>query len=1366
MDELAQLLGESPAINSVREKLRQLLERQPAGRRLPAMLIQGETGTGKGLVARLVHRMGPRKGGPFVDINCPAIPETLLEAELFGFERGAFTDARRAKPGLFQAAHGGTLFLDEVGLLPGSVQAKLLTAIDERAVRRLGSTQVETVDACIISATNVDLQAALRERRFREDLYHRLAVITLDLPALRDRDRDVLLLAERFLARVCVDYDLPPKHLDAEAQARLLAYAWPGNIRELSNVIERAALFAESSVITGAMLDPLQVESPLPAAPATKVIAVTPEEAMRQHLLAVLEQCEGNISHAAARLGIARNTLYARLEKFGVRGPRPSQPPLGRPSQPHTASTPTPKAPHTHWEQRGITLLRAAVLEPGSVDAWSLTSRALDVVIDKVQTFGGRVEELTPTGLLASFGIDPLDDAPRRAAHAALAIHKAAARAGERTSRAPGIKIGLHVAQLLVGRSESRVDIDADAKRGLRALLDQLLQTIETDETVASTAAVPFLERRFELVPIDDGAGSADQPYRLTGQERRGLGLWGAMTPFVGRHDDIEGLLSRLAAAGRGHGQFVAVVGEPGVGKSRLIWEFTRSSHVDGWLVLEAGAVPYGKATPYLPVIDLLKAYCGIGDRDDQRAIREKVTDKLLALDRAFEVALPAFLTLLDLPVDDRAWQALDPAGRRRRTLDALKRLLLRESQVQPLALVFEDLHWIDSETQALLDGLVDSLASAHLLLLVNYRPEYQHAWGGKTSFSQLRLDALPAESAGELLDALLGDDPGLAPLKQLLVGHGNPFFLEETVRTLVETKALAGERGRYRLTQPIQAIQVAATVQAMLAARIDRLAPEDKHLLQVASVIGKDVPSALLQAIADLPDEALRGGLDHLQAAEFLYETGLFPDFEYSFKHALTHEVTYSGLLHDDRRALHARIVEAIETLHGDRLGEHTERLAHHAVRGELREKAVHYLRQAGGKAAARSAPLDARGWFEQALGVLETLPESPSTLEQAFEIRLELRPVLNLLDEVRRALERLREAEALAERLNDDRRRGRVCAFMTLTHTLLAELDEALVAGTRALEIAGRLGDLRLRLLTTTYLEMPHYYRGDYERVVELATDNLAALPVDWVYEHFGNSMPISIYGRCFLVPSLAELGRFAEATQYEAEALRLAEPTHHAQTVGSTHFAASTLYLLKGDWAKARSLIEHGVAAFRMGNLLFTLPRAVASSAWILAQLGEASEALTRLRESEPLLERQAARGSLGRLGDAYHSLGRAGLLLGRLDEARSLGDRALKYSLSHPGFAAHALHLLGDIATHPDRFDAESGEAYYRHALALAEPRGMRPLVAHCHLGLGKLYRRTGKRQEAQGHLSTATSMYRAMDMRFWLEQAEAEMRKVA
>jgi len=998
----------------------------------------------------------------------------------------------------------------------------------------------------------------------------------------------------------------------------------------------------------------------------------------------------------------------------------------------------------------------------------------LERMMEAVHRYEGTVNQVMGDGIMALFGA-PLahEDHAVRACYAALRMQESVKQYADEVRRSHAavvkIRVGLNSGEVVVRAIGSDLHMDYTAVGQTTHLAARMEQIADPGAIVITPDTLALAEGYFEVkslgpVPVK-GLADAVEVYEVTGagpartrlqaSTRRGL------TRFVGRDAELEQLRRAQQLAGGGHGQVAAIVGEAGVGKSRLVYEFTHSHRMQGWLVLESASVSYGKATSYLPVIDLLKGYFKIQDRDDLREIREKVMGKLLALDESLKPTLPALLALLDVPVDDAAWQALDPGQRRQRTLDAVRRLLLREAREQPLLLIFEDLHWIDGETQALLDSLVEGLGSTRLLLLVNYRPEYQHAWGGKTYYSQMRLDALPAESAGELLETLLGDDPGLAPLKQLLVKRGNPFFLEETVRTLVETKALAGERGRYRPTQPVQAIQVPATVQVMLAARIDRLAPEDKRLLQTASVVGKDVPFALLQAIAELPEEALRRGLDRLQSAEFLYETGLFPDLEYSFKHALTHEVTYAGLLQERRRELHARIVEAIEALHRDRLGGEIERLAHHAFRGELREKAVHYLRQAGLKAAARSALQDALVWLEQALGVLEALPESQSTLERAFDIRLELRPVLNQLGEVRRALERLREAEILAERLNDDRRRARICAFLTTAHSLLSELDEALESGTRALAIARVLGDLELRILATSYLEQAHYLRGEYERVVELATDNLAALPADWVYEYLGLTAPASVYDRFWLVVSLAELGRFAEAAEYEAEAIRIAEPTHHAFTVGQAHRAASTLHLLKGDWAKARSLIEHGVAVLRTGNVVIVLPWAIASSAWVLAQLGEASEALSRLLEGEELLERQAAKGITGNLGLAYYSLGSAALLLGRLDEARSLGDRAVESSPRQPGFAAHALHLLGDIATHPDRFDAENGEVHFRKALALAQPRGMRPLVAHCHLGLGKLSRRTGKREQAREHLATATTMYREMDMRFWLEQAEAE-----
>jgi tetratricopeptide (TPR) repeat protein len=742
--------------------------------------------------------------------------------------------------------------------------------------------------------------------------------------------------------------------------------------------------------------------------------------------------------------------------------------------------------------------------------------------------------------------------------------------------------------------------------------------------------------------------------------------------------------------------------------------------------------------------------------------MRNKITGRLLGLDRSLAPDLPALMALLDIPIDDPAWHAVDAFQRRQRTFDALRRLIFRECQKQPVILAFEDLHWIDSETEAFLGALIDSLASAPLLLILTYRPEYQHRWGGKSYYTQLRLDVLSSETAEEFLLNLLGDDTSLLSLKELLLKQGNPLFLEESIRSLVETDVLAGKRGDYRLVRRLHELKIPPTVQAILAARIDRLSARDKRLLQAASVVGKDVPHAILGPIAELPEEELRRGVDDLREAELLYEVRLFPDVMYTFKHALTRDVAYESVLAEQRRILHRKIVAIIERLYPDRLTEQVERLAHHAVRGELWEKAVPYLRQAGNKAQGRSAFREARGWFEQAVGAIQKLPENHRTLEEAFEARLEMRQALVQLGEFRTVLEPLREAETLAERLDDDRRRGRVWAFMTNIHSLLGEMDQAMVTGARAAATAERLGDARLRILTTSYLQHMHYIRAEYDRVIELATYNLAALPADWVYEYFGIGAPPSVFDRGWLVMSLAQLGRFTEAGEPAAEAIRLAESTHHAHTIAIAHRAVVTLHLLAGDWTKARSLIEAGIAAVVPTGHMLLVSTAFASSAWVLAQLGDESEALRRLRDAEQLLERRLAKGADAERSWDYHALGRAYLILGQLGEARTLADRALECCPAQPGYMAHALELLGDVATHPDAFDADAAETHYHQALALAQPRGMRPLVAHCYRGLGELYQRIGERRKAQEHLAMATAMYRDMGMRFWLEKAEPEL----
>ncbi|HSF02002.1 MAG TPA: sigma 54-interacting transcriptional regulator, partial [Solirubrobacterales bacterium] len=759
MAPLEALRGTSLRIEAIRRQVAQLLLRQTAGRRLPPLLILGETGTGKGLLAHAIHQAGPRRDGPFVGVNCAAIPETLLEAELFGYERGAFTDARQAKPGLFRAAHGGTLFLDEIGLLPVSLQGKLLTVLEDRAVRRLGSTRAEAVDVAVVAATSASLRRAVSEGRFREELYHRLAVITLELPPLRDRGADILALAEHFLARASADYGLPPRVLTAEARSVLSSYRWPGNVRELANAMERVALLSDTEAIGAPMLGFLG-EGADGASDRASESTGSLDDAVRTRIEVALRATGGNIRRTAAALGISRNTLRARMDRYGLRHQDPAPPPGER-----TVAESVPMA-SPHWERRHLAFLRARLLPSSAIDA----ARTLEVIGEKVRTFGGRVEESGPTGVVAVFGLDPVDNAPSLAALAALAIQNAAARARSGEGDQADVIVGIHCDEHLVSRQGSVLRIGIDGKAATWSALEALVGDDAAPAISVTEAGAAFLRRRFVIERMRSGDPAV---FRLL---RREHGAAWSAARFVGRDVELALVGRALQRTADGHGEVVAIVGEPGLGKSRLVSEITRAHCSSGWLVLQTDAVPYGTATPYLPVIELLKAYFDVQDRDDPLGAREKVRGRLLALDATLEPTLPAVLTLLDVPAED-VWQVLDPVERRQRMLDGVRQLLLRESQRQPVLLVFEDVHWLDGETQALLDRLVESIPTAAVMLLVNYRLEYRHAWGKKTYYRQLPLAPLPPESAEELLRGLVGDAPTLAPLRRLLIERteGNP---------------------------------------------------------------------------------------------------------------------------------------------------------------------------------------------------------------------------------------------------------------------------------------------------------------------------------------------------------------------------------------------------------------------------------------------------------------------------------------------------------------------------------------------------------------------------------------------------------------
>jgi tetratricopeptide (TPR) repeat protein len=726
-------------------------------------------------------------------------------------------------------------------------------------------------------------------------------------------------------------------------------------------------------------------------------------------------------------------------------------------------------------------------------------------------------------------------------------------------------------------------------------------------------------------------------------------------------------------------------------------------------------------------------------------------------------------LALLDVAVDPSAgsgqamWRDLDPPQRRQRTLDAVKRLLLRESQAQPLLVVFEDLHWIDSETQALLDNLVESLPTARIFLLVNYRPEYQHGWGNKTYYSQIRIDPLPPESAGELLQALLGDDSNLRPLKQLLIQRTerNPFFLEEIVRTLVETKILTGMRGAYRLTKALEEIQVPATVQVVLAARIDRLPAEEKRLLQSAAVIGERVPFTLLQAVVEMPEEELRRGLGYLQASEFLYETSLFPELEYTFKHGLTHQVAYNSLLHERRRTLHAQLMSAIEILYANRTTEQIERLAHHAFGGELWAKAVVYLREAGSKAMTCSAYREAVSFLEKALVALKHHPEDDNTLEQAVDLRLALRTALFPSGNFGRILAYLREAEALAEALEDPRRLGRVCGFLSQHFYLTGVYDQAIAAAQRALTLTNASGEAVLPALANIHLGRGYEAQGNYHRAIDCFTQTMSAVEGAQRRERFGQVILPAVASRAFRAGCHAELGTFAEGHAVGEEALRIAELVDHPASLMLALWGVGLLALRQGDLARALPLLERAVHICQDAELPVWFPV-------VAPTLGAAYTLAGRVANAVPLLTRAMATERIAYQGLRVLSLAEAHLLARVLEEAHVLAERALALTREHEerGHQAYALRLLGEITAREDSLDIGKAEDNYRQALAIAEELGMRPLIAHCHVGLGKLYRRINKKEKAKVHLSDGIALMRQMEMGLWLQRAEAELKELA
>ena len=640
-------------------------------------------------------------------------------------------------------------------------------------------------------------------------------------------------------------------------------------------------------------------------------------------------------------------------------------------------------------------------------EARGVVDPALKLMIDAVRRYDGYIVQSTGDGIFALFGAPMAhEDHPQRALYAALRVQEEMRRFAERLRAGKGmnlqVRVGVNVGDVVVRSIQTGERQVEYTPIGHSISLASRLQTLANPGSIAiSDGLRKLVEGYFTLKALGPARikGSSEPlnvyevlglgPLRTRLQRAVGRGL----SKFVGRQREMGAMKHAAESAGSGRGQIVAVVAEPGIGKSRLFHEFKATSQ-SGWLVLEAFSVSHGKAAVYLPLIDLLHAYFRITPDDDARIRREKVAGKLTMLDRSLEQETqPHLFALLGIVEGDDPLAQMDAQVRRRRTQDAVKRILLRESLNQALMLIFEDLHWIDGETQAFLNLLAEGIANAPILLLVNYRPEYSHQWNSKTYYTQLRLDPLGKESAEQMLSALVGDGAELAPLKRLIVDktEGNPLFMEEIFQALLEDRSLQ-RNGSVKLVRPVQQLRLPPTVQGTLAARIDRLPREEKELLQTLAVIGTEFPFTLVREVVQLQSEHLDRLLSVLQTGEFIYEQPAAGDVEYSFKHALTHDVAYNSLLTERRRLLHERTGQALEALYPERHDDYLPELANHFDRSGNIPKAVEYLGRAGVRAAQQAAYSEALGHLTRALKLLGQLPDDTDRARCELDLQVAL--------------------------------------------------------------------------------------------------------------------------------------------------------------------------------------------------------------------------------------------------------------------------------------------------------------------------------------------------------------------------------------
>jgi class 3 adenylate cyclase/tetratricopeptide (TPR) repeat protein len=999
----------------------------------------------------------------------------------------------------------------------------------------------------------------------------------------------------------------------------------------------------------------------------------------------------------------------------------------------------------------------------------------LQIMIDAVHRYGGTVNQVLGDGVMALFGVPRAqEDHALRACLAAEAIH-AMTRQLESRRSSPGdsvkVRVGLGSGELVIKTPQSEFDLKYRAVGEAVYLAHRMESAAPPGTTLLGRATLNLAAEQVQARPFgavclkaDSNPVEALELVEVKVDKRSSQRLsHGGSSLFIGRTRDLDALHGDLDGVASGAGRAVVISGDAGVGKSRLLYEFLERVGNRRCQIMTCDLLPSGLARTLDASARIVKGL--LPDQMEQGAqnLRGAIGDWLDTLRIDGRYALPAIMELLGMPAEDSDWAELEPPERLQAVVETVGKVVSETSRRKPLVLAFEDFHWADSETSMLVDELAANISSSRVLLIVTSRSHHEKAWESWPGATEREIRPLSKSQTGALLEALLGPDPELEELKQLLAEktQGNPFFLEECVRALEEAGSLAGATGAYRLVVPVRELEIPGTVHGALAARVDSLSAPERATLFCASVIGQRVDVGLLRNLCPQPREELLARLSRLQQAGFLERTRIMPNLEYSFRHALIHDVAYNTLLKRKRRELHAQVMAAVERRPAALLPCKVELVAHHAFHAEDWPKAFAYCRRAGQRAQAKSANREAVDFFGQALQAAERNPRTRRHREREIDVRLELVQSLFPLGRHDEGLRQLLAAQKLASDLADERRLGNIAASLVLSHWVRGDLARAIRTGRKALAMAGRLGDSNCEIQVATRLGAIYLDRGDYRSACELLKAGIEKISGRDSYDRFGLLAIASVASRASLARALGELGRFEEAIRVGDEGVRIAEETGHVFSQIYAYLFVGNALLRKGDFQRGLQPLSHSYDLCKATRAKLLLPLSAASLGYAHVRMGKISRGLELLERATMAARQHVIKFQLAQeltwLGEAY-------VLANNYERALGHARNALDYAEKNgeKGDEAWALWLLGEIHARLDSSQARKAEEYLLRALDIAAKHFMGPLVAHIDFGLGKLYRRQRAWNEAQSQFESAMSLYRDLGMNYWLETTEAEL----